>query len=259
MPINVLKQLLTFDLHEQDLVFDMDGTLLQGDLGETVFYLTLIASHLGIQIADFESLYPAILEAGKFDMKPSDPVADILFQYSELRDSGAVADAYRLTAAYFDELNQNHLSCLAQTFLKRDLPPVTKTVWIDGKILKLDFFARADPIMVEFLQQITRKKARIWIISGSPQQVVHTFCRTYRIPTVHAYGVHRQKDGTYFVPYQKTKVILLEKHGVKKPFLVAGNSKGDLDMFGIGSNILVRSDSSDGLLNLAQQNNWFVV
>ena len=88
--------------------------------------------------------------------------------------------------------------------------------------------------------------------------MVNTFCEACDIPPAHAYGVFRQVDGTYFVPYQKTKVKLLEKQGVKKALLVAGNSEGDLDMFELGENVLARSDSTEDVLYLAQQNNWLI-
>ena len=259
MPPHAINQLLTFDLNQQDLVFDMDGTLLHGDLGETIFYLVLMAKYLGISIEKPNPLLKGLHTTEKVALHPGHPVAGILLEYLNFKNSGALAEAYRLTAEYFDTLDQMHLSNLAHTVLTNNLPPFSKTILLGSKNIILDFYAQADSMMIKFLHRIKEKKGFIWIVSGSPQLMVSTFCRTYGIPTVHAYGVFRQVDGTYFVPYQKTKVTLLEQQGVKRPFLVAGNSRGDLDMFKIGENVLVRSDSTDGILELALQNKWWIV
>ena len=154
-PIN---QLLSFDLRNQNLVFDMDGTLLHGDLGETVFYYILMAAHLQTPLENFELLLEKLRLIEKFVIDPAHPAARVLLEYLNFKNNGALSEAYLLTAEYFDRLDQTHLSDFAHKILAHHLPPFSKMIRIGNESIKLDFYAQTDPMMIEFLHQIETEK-----------------------------------------------------------------------------------------------------
>ena len=115
------------DVRGADVVFDLDGTLLHGDLGETVFYnLLLHDKELGDPRSD-----PVRQSDPQIMLNCRGRTAQILALYQALHQRGREARAYKLTARIIGRYSVKHVRKMAKRILELDVDPVDRKCRIE--------------------------------------------------------------------------------------------------------------------------------
>jgi len=106
------------EVRNENVVFDMDGTLIDGDIGETVFYWYLLRK----SVQDSGPLSSLCETAGQEVHLTGSP-ARALQQYRALLDNHDLEEAYAFVARWIE--GQTHpTDQVTRQFLAEDAPPV---------------------------------------------------------------------------------------------------------------------------------------
>ena len=240
------------ELQDEDVVFDMDGTLVEGDLGETVFYHYLIKGNLTTG-PDQEHLNGPL----------TGEEAESLHTYLRMIADGELRKAYTYTARRITACTESDPHGITRAILAEKLPPalITIELCVDNRVSEYDlqFGARMKPGMNTLVHQILDSGARAWIVSASPQPVCETVGGLLGIPPERIIGV-RAAGSIQRTPWGSNKVAELRKQGVTRPALAFGDSAGDFDLLAFARHgILVHNNSNPGLLHQAQDRGWLVL
>lgn len=244
------------ELQDEDVVFDMDGTLVEGDLGETVFYHYLIRER--------ENPNSMALPSQKLNNPIlSGKEAESLRTYLGMIADGELRKAYTYTARWISTYNISDPYAITRDILAAGRPPAVIRIElrIDNKVsgFDLQLGARMKPGMHTLVRRILDSGARPWIVSASPQPVCETVGELLGIPPEHIIGVQAAGNKPR-TPWGSNKVAELKKQGVIQPLLAFGDSAGDFDLLSFARHgILVHNNSSPGLLQQAQDRGWLVL
>lgn len=248
------------ELKGQDVIFDMDGTLIQGDLGETVFLLSLIHHSSGSSQRVFAEGGPhrtgsPVILAGE--------AADTLFQYLAMIGQGEMEGAYALTARWIAEQQGWDPGTMAREVLEQDLPPGILHMRLIHEGQEVCFTprygARFLPFMRELAGQILQAGASGWIVSASPQPVCEAVGNLLGFSPSQIIGVEWEQGGLR-TPWGKQKVIELQRKGVSAPLLAFGDSAGDVALLSFARHgVLVNTSREPELLRQAHQQGWMIL
>lgn len=245
------------DVNKSDVVFDMDGTILKGDLGETVF--------LGLHVKSLEKENPTI-EWPKFDipkLSPQSKPDETIHQYLTYTSSGSFSDAFKLTVQAIGNYPTEDIRIFAKRILDSNSRSTTLTIKLTQSNEKVTehiirIGAQIRPEMAQLIDQLKERGARVWIVSASPQPVVEACGEMLGIQRNRIFGATTNEDSSCLTrfPWKENKVTTLHDAGVSKPLIVFGNGLEDLDMLEIAEKPVVVADAHEALLLLAKERKW---
>ena len=251
------------NLDGQDIVFDLDGTLIEGDIGETLFYHSLLAVSMYAR-SDEKWSQPF---SGLDPMKPI-PVrgesAQLLYDYQTALAEGAFEKAYTRTAIWLESFPREEIELLLLRLLAAAIQPVRMPcrVYVNGtsRDLQISYGVRVKADMRVLLQTFREQGARLWIVSASPQVVCELVGREFHIPPHNILGVQASADGQQVsrFPWGAGKVRVLREAGVTQPYFAFGDGEGDIEMLSLARYPVVIANGSASLLQIARQKDWWV-
>ena len=243
------------DLKDQDIVFDLDGTLITGDVGETLFYHTLLARS-GTNITD----NLVILENQWDAFCLAEENLDLLLTYQAAIRSRSHRVAYLLTAEWLRRYPRHELERLIEMFLTKTSAgnTVNLSVPSDGGIqeVEIPYGVALRPEMLAMVRRFRFCQANLWIVSASPQAVCEIMAERIGIPRAQVLGAVAGEAEQ--IPWGITKATLLREAGVTEPLAVFGNGEGDLDMLAAARIPVVVMDGSEEMLAIAEARDWWV-
>jgi phosphoserine phosphatase len=266
-------------------VFDCDGTVIQGDIGEAMFYYQLEHFLLRVSPAtvwpdftkrdELSNLYESIValpqEKRTQDRRfPSFAEMMLDWYFDQLADGAtekACADIVRLWAGFSrTETRQAAAGTLSEELAS----PITSRT-IGRKVLPKGIrFIRESVEILKYLQQ---HGFDLWAVSGSNQWSVEAVFRPLGIPDDHVLGIGLQEINGEHVSHVKPpapvlakKVLALQEHTATRPLIVVSDSRYDIPLFeySAGLKILVKSENGDttdffSTGNIRKDNSWRVI
>lgn len=252
--------LLDEALPGENILFDLDGTLLQGDLGETVFYHTLLHADLyapgsGKWFQPLKQDVPLQLTGQR---------AEILDDYLSNLKQEEFEKAYTSTARWLADFKPADLQALTEAILLRGIAPVPIPCSMENgreqRTITLNYGARVKENMRTMVRGFLEKGARIWMVSASPQMLCEIAAEQLGIARERVLGVQLptedEKDGRF--PWGEAKVNVLRQAGVTRALLAFGDSRGDSAMLEMAEYPVVVANGSTSLPKLAGQKGWWV-
>ncbi|MBN1263976.1 MAG: haloacid dehalogenase-like hydrolase [Anaerolineales bacterium] len=250
------------ELPSEDVIFDLDGTLLEGDLGETVFYHYLLQDHMGGFLQD-SSQHPGSSEQNQLKEIVLHGNAARAFQrYRSLLENSRFEEAYAFVACWIDQQEED-ARVVTQAVLKINCGPVGIRIRLEngqkGPAYQSAYGARYKPGMKALAKKLLAAGADGWIVSASPQPVCEVVGDQMGFHRSRVIGVHTS-EGELHTPWGSGKVTALQQRGVKNPLLAFGDSAGDCEMLLFARHgFLVRNGSDNALLAEARKYGWFVL
>ena len=250
-------------LHGRAVVLDMDGTIIHGDIGETLFYHLLMQESLnpGCIVDYFE---PIQAEKIKTPMLLSEASSELLLHYRTKLKAGAFQQAYLDTARWLGKFNQKSLAHLAKAFLDEGIAPkrIRCKVRLDGSLeddCNIYYGAHIKPVMHALLDYFQEQGARLWIVSASPQGMCEVVAEKLGIPLSRVLGVKiaTNENEPERMPWGIAKTMALKEAGVTHPLIVLGDSAGDREMLSIADYPVVVQNEHNKLVTFAQEQGWW--
>jgi len=244
----------------QDIIFDMDGTLLQGDLGETYFFARLLqnSSHLSLDPSSWD------YQSGH-TFKLSKPASDTLSAYIDLwergEDTASFLEAYKFVAG----ISPEEMRAFTKAVLNAEVPIVPLHFQLHSenqlRIQTVRFGARLRPFMKRLTAMLHTCGARIWIISATTQWLCEGLGDRLSIPRERVRAVLVTEDPLQVIrfPWRESKVDTLREAGIDSPLMVFGDTMGDAAMLEQARYPVVMADGEPELLNIAAQNCWHIL
>jgi phosphoserine phosphatase len=252
---NILKQ---ENLTGKEVVFDLDGTLLSGDLGETVFFFMIILQSMGIEDEnEFSSAISKIKAIKELSCLENDQLAEILKTYLYLMKEQRYIEAYQLTAKFLAKSDTEKIYSLVRVVLDQGVHCNKIKYLLGEESFEIILHSVEDNLMSSFIRTCTQSGANILIVSGSPQTIVEGYCLYQSLPISIARGVVLQKDGQYFVPYGQSKMSVIKAAGFKNPYLAFGNSIGDFEMLASAKHSFIRKSDQRIIQEKVTECSWY--
>jgi len=250
------------DISSKDVVFDLDGTLVEGDLGETVFYSCLLKDCINER-------WPVNSQQRSSDNMPGElegtlygTEAKIFKLYHSHLENNRFEEAYGLTASFISE-QADRAAVFTNSILARNTAPVDLHIKLEngrsGPVYRLTYGARFIPEMKTLAAKIIREGAAGWIVSASPQAVCEIVGEQLGFDRSRVIGVH-DHNGEMCTPWGRSKVTALKERGVVEPVLAFGDSSGDRELLRFAQQgVLVWGCENRSLLSEAEKYGWFVL
>lgn len=247
------------DVRGKNIAFDLDGTLVEGDSGDSVFYHLLLDKLR--QLVDFETRDEVHLcwEDGR--------LAQILSLHLALIDhSQQSLAAYKLATRILERFPARVIEDTAKEILNLGRQPKKlKFVfeWPRGvqNACAVLYGARFYPGTVSLAREVQARGGIVWLVSASPQKVVESCCEMLGLPRQRALGMVTlsARAGFSRYPWAGTKVEVLRAAGVDQLEIAFGNSLGDLEMLQMAKQAAVVATSAPEVLEIAQRRGWEIL
>lgn len=238
---------------------DLDGTLLWGDLGETVFFLLLAMQCAGVPAEEAAGFLSRLKQANAIGCGPNPDVSDAIHRYQEHLRTGELVMAYSLIDHYLGMASPVNIRSMTSLILNRGIPRQKLVLLVGEDMYTLTVHVELDALMTRLLKDSYARGAEIRIISGSPQAVVEGFCQFLGLPKNCARGVAKRPDGGVVVPFGRKKLEILAEEGFERPYIAVGNSPGDFEMLRAAEHAFVRKSSPREALEEAGRRRWELV
>jgi phosphoserine phosphatase len=250
------------DVRDADVVFDLDGTLLHGDLGETVFYSLLLHP---MELNDLRHA-PFMQSNPQMTWDCRGRTAQILALYQTLLERGREERAYKLTARFVGRFSVDSIREMAKNILELALDPVDLNCRIGlPKGVQVEYVlhygARIRRRMMDLVRRLRGEGARIWIVSASPQPVVEGCGDLLGLPEekVLAALVSSSDHRILRFPWARAKAEVLREAGVVHPRIAFGNGLEDMELLQLAEHAVVMADGNPTLLEEAYRRRWDVL
>ena len=253
--LNLLEQ---ESIAKSDIVFDLDGTLIEGDIGETLFFHTLLTDHC----EPIESASHTQEDHQTFHL--SAKKSDAIITYLQWIAEHSFDKAYIHTAKWLEEYNKESITKYLKALLQQNNPPqrinIVATKENSDFHYQISYGARIKKEMLDLVNFFINNQANVWLVSASPQDICDSVAEIFHINAKKVLGVktNASKDGTVRIPWGPSKVQALQSVGVFTPLLVFGDSEGDLDMLSLARFPVVMESGSAALIQKAKQMNWWL-
>lgn len=266
-------------------VFDCDGTIIQGDIGEAMLYYQIEHFLLRVDPAnvwldhprreELSTLY-TLLAALPPDRRMQDRrfvsfaemVVEWYFdQLQEGKTEKACSDIVRLFARF----SEQEVHEIAAATMREELAsPLTVRRFGRFTVPKgVRYIAEA----VELLKELQRAGFEIWAVSGSNTWSVREVFEPLGVPRDHIIGIDLQVASNVFsakvrtpVPVLEGKVHALQRAGAAAPLIVVSDSIYDLPLFAYAKELKIlinsRMETSYTFFkesNIVQDETWMVV
>jgi len=248
------------DMQNRAVLFDMDGTLLEGDLGETFFYFRLlrISGCLAPQPADWK-----VAPGQEFHL--SEDASAALSAYHKLEASGDDAESFLQAFGVIADDTPEQMRAFAGSLVDANLPVVQVRLIASERegpaAHPVRFSARLRPGMKALASRLQHCGAVLWIITGTLQYLSEGLADRLSIPHKHVLAALVDLNPVRLVryPLNEGKVLAMLEAGVSRPLLAFGDSMGDAEMLAQAQYPVVLADAAPGLLELAVERNWIIL
>jgi phosphoserine phosphatase len=244
------------------VVFDCDGTMVKGDVGEAMLYHQIehflfrrSPSEIWTDYPEKESLdrHFRALQAATQDERASHPsfapFADaVLDWYFGQIERGLVAKACTDIVRLFSGFPLSEVRAIAAQSFQDELRAA-----VHSRILG----RRALPRGIRYIQEsldlfraIKRRDLEVWVVSGSSKWSVEPVFDRLGVERDHIIGIELVERDTVLsdegitpVPIRADKVEALRRHTDRVPVLVVSDSRNDIPLFRYSSFLKVRINS----------------
>jgi phosphoserine phosphatase len=243
-------------------VFDCDGTVIQGDMGEAMFYRQIERFHFRRSPAliwrdhprrdEIGSLYGKLAGLGSAERAASSAFAAfaeiLLAWYFDQIASGAVvkacADIVRLFAGYTPDEARG----LGRETFEAEFSSPIGTRRLGGRDLPRG--ARFIRESVDLIGALTGRGFDIWVVSGSNKWSVEPVFTRFGIPPERIIGIDLEvHDGLLTdraeapVPIRTGKIDALRRHTPLVPLMAVSDSKNDIPLLLHSAGLRIRINS----------------
>lgn len=266
-------------------VFDCDGTVIKGDIGEAMLFHQIEHFHFRVSPAEVWDDHPHREKLGQlFDSlaraEPSqrqrhssfEPFAEMILswyfgQIGEGKVEKACGDVVRLLAGF----TPAEVRAIAeQTFLSEiSIPLSERKLGSHTRPRGIRYIAET----VQVLRKLQELNFDLWVVSGSCRWSVESVFRRIGVPNERVIGIDLlEADGVYRpklvepVPIREKKIDSLRIHERNVPLLVASDSRNDVPLLQYASEVKLfvnsrRKQSSEffSLSNLRRDASWVVI
>jgi phosphoserine phosphatase len=247
------------------VVFDCDGTVIQGDIGEAMFYRQIERFQFRISPALllhdhpkrtelgnlYESLYALPSERRTQDRRYKAFAGLLLSRYfdqlAEGRTAKACSDIVRLLAGF----RVSEVREIAAATIRTELAAPVGTRMLGSFSLPSGIRYLREPLA--YLDRLRHIGAEIWVISGSNRWSVEAVFQPYGIPPGQILGIDLQQESGVLAPQVQGPVPVLEgklealrAHTNRQPVLVFSDSTYDLPLFRSSTGLCVLVNSRNG-------------
>lgn len=243
-------------------VFDCDGTVIRGDIGEAMLYYQI------------ENFLFKISPAAVWPDNPHRGELDDLFRQLAATQPGNRSGhpafhsfAEIILGWYFGQINDGKVekACadIVRLFAGYTLPEVREIanrVFEDERSSPFTSRKLGTRVLpkgvryikesVDLIRELQRRKFQIWAVSGSNRWSVEPVFRHLDIGPEFVIGIELEEDGGVLssravtpVPIRQNKVHAFEKRTTAVPVLVASDSRNDIPLFLYSSGLKVRINS----------------
>lgn len=245
-------------------VFDCDGTVIKGDIGEAMYYYQIEnflfrTSPAAVwphhpRHAELEGRFQRLSQlAGEDRSSSADfaPFAEILLSWyfdriAEGNVIEACADIVRLLAGFTtEEVRSMADAACAFEFAS---PPGKRILGKRSLPLGIRYIREA----TELIGELQARRFDIWVVSGSCTWSVEPVFRPLGIPAGRIVGIELiERDGVLTdtpitpIPIREGKIGALQRRVSAIPLLVASDSKNDIPLFLYSSGLKVRINSRE--------------
>jgi len=241
----------------EEVIFDMDGTLLDGDLGETVFYLHMLHGCIA------EDVFASV-ERGHL-VCHNEKAAKGLLKYEEYKRIGNFERAYKYSVELLEEqLTYSEVRNLAKQVLQISIPPHEVECRLRDTVVMLRIGLHLRPYMAALVRRFKQMEIPVWVVSASPQPVVDAVAKAISIVSEHAIGAvlsRKVKPGNEQenrFPWGDDKVKVLRNFGVR-PFMAFGDSMGDEPLLRSANYAFVTPNADAKLIEIAKIMGWHIL
>ena len=243
-------------------VFDCDGTIIKGDIGEAMFYHQLERFQLRESPANIwldnpkreqlENLYSTLAS-----LPPDKRIQDrrfvsfaetILEWYFDQLTDGKVEKACSDIAKLFTKFTEEEVHRIAMSTLNEELASPISIRKIGKYDIPTGIRYLQEP--VHLLKQLQRRGFEIWVVSGSNKWSVEAVFERFGVPSDHIIGVELQSTKNVLttkvqtpVPVLEGKVQALQQMISESPMIMVSDSTYDIPLFEycIGLKVFVNS------------------
>ena len=254
-PLDAINYPQSAELKAAEIMVDLDGTLVKGDLGESVFFHMLLQKTGDPYDWFFSREARKIISAfGGRDQ--------LLETHFTLIKNRQFLEATKYLTKFIAKIPVEEITRLTWSILQRNCPPeLIEDPLGDGRgSLKLRYGASLQQELITLVKSFLEQEARIWIVSASPQPIVEVFGAMMGIPRKQVLAVKMDSRGEQFirVPYGQGKVDALASVGIGTPYIAFGNSLGDLAVLEKAQFPVVMESSYQDLLDIAHDRGWLL-
>lgn len=243
-------------------VFDCDWTVIQGDVGEAMFYRQIrhfhfrrspaLVWHDHPRRAEIGRLYDLLAPLGaeaRREHPASGPFAEILLAwYFDQIASGAVlkacADIVRLFAGY----TPAEVRTLARETWEEEFSSPFGSFRLGGRDLPRG--ARFIRESADMIGALAERDFEIWAVSGSNKWSVEPVFAHFGIPAERVIGIELGVEGGVFtgepagaIPIREGKIDALRARTQTVPLLAASDSRNDIPLLLYASGLRIRINS----------------
>ena len=243
-------------------VFDCDGTVIRGDIGEAMFYFQIEhflfrqspaeiwADHPGRDI--LQRLYARLKDLPddrrRTDSEFDDFAGILLAWYFDQIDGGQVikacADIVRLFAGY----RPSEVRAIAHDAFESEIHAPLGTRRLGGRSVPQGI--RYIQESVELLSELQSRGFTIWPVSGSNRWSVESVFQRLGAAAERVIGIDLAIEKGVFtgkaidpIPIRQGKIDALKQRTATAPLLVASDSKNDIPLFLYSAGLKVRINS----------------
>jgi len=246
-------------------VFDCDGTIIQADVGEAMFYFQL--EHFLFRVSP-ATLWPDFPKQDELHNLYESLV--VLPQEKRTQDRRFPSFAEMMIDWYFDQLAEGATEKACSDIVRlwtgfgrteiHQVASATLTQELASPITQRTIGRATLPKGIRYVQQavdlfrrLQRHGFDLWAVSGSNQWSVEAVFQRLSLPAGHAIGIELLEfDGELTsqvkapVPVLGGKVLALQQRTTKQPLIVVSDSTYDIPLFeySSGLKILVNSQNS---------------
>jgi len=235
-------------------VFDLDGTLVKGDLGETLFFTLLMLRAKKLSISEIDKLPEMLIQEDFVSSISETREMKLLELYAQLLKNKQFNLAYDITNLYIENFGKSKIIEASLAVLRAFS---SKAYILEFDNLSVTFFVKQNEMILSYILRLLQEDEVItYIVSASPQIVIDSFCQIFKLENVKRIGVSFNEP---IIPYGKEKVKILNKNKIYKWELAFGNSSGDLQMLLESEFAVLCNPKEKSLIKIAEEQNWEVI
>jgi HAD superfamily phosphoserine phosphatase-like hydrolase len=243
-------------------VFDCDGTVIKGDIGESMLYYQIEHFRFKRSPGSIWADHPQREELDHFFQELSE-----MPPRRRLAQPGFEPFAELILSWYFNQIAEGHVTKACADIVRlfaghtraevRAIGEATFAYEYKAEVKQRPLGRRMRPVGVRFIKESTELLAElrkrgfdIWAVSGSNTWSVEPVFKRLGVPADHVIGIELLEENGVLtpivalpVPIREAKVEALKARVADLPVLVASDSKNDIPLFLYSSDLKLRVNS----------------